>query len=88
MRNSVSAFATAAMAAALASLSEFGKKLATSLGHNKGDYTQQPRPRKFQCRPARAGIKSLEMAAYEKRYGSGFRYRVGSKPFSARAGNR
>lgn len=88
MRNRFSAAAAAAMAAALASLAAFGNILNTELGHNKGDYQRPPRPRKYRHEERRAGIKALDLAKYEKRYGLGFRYKVGSRPFSARAAAR
>ena len=83
MQKRTSSAAITMLAVALSYLEEFGNLLATSLGRNKGNYTRPRRPRKFLAKTARHGAKSLDAQQYEKRYGSGFRYKLGSKPFSA-----
>ena len=82
MRNNTTIHA-ALIASALDALSQFGNYLAQATGRSGNTYQKAPRPRKYQARKARSGVKSLDAKNYEKRYGLGFRYSIGSKPFSA-----
>ena len=83
MKNAAIAAAVAMMAAAKVAMQEYGAMLRFGLGRNNGNYQRPPRPRKYQRAVSREGVKSLDAKNYEKRYGLGFRYKVGSKPFSA-----